>query len=65
MSAYVVISCDAENSPGDRCMAEDSPFGSPRTATEARRRLHREGWRRTHDGQDLCPTHADQRADDA
>lgn len=55
MSAYSVIACDAETSPGERCMSEDSPLGIPKSATEARRRLAREGWRRTRDGRDICP----------
>lgn len=58
MSAYVVIACDAETVPGERCMTEDSPIGLPQYATEARARLAREGWRRTRDGRDLCPDHA-------
>ena len=55
MSSYAVIACDAETSPGSQCMAEDSPVGLPKSATDARRRLAREGWRRTRDGRDICP----------
>jgi hypothetical protein len=56
VSAYITIACDAERTPGDRCMAEDSPPGSAsRTGTAARTRLRREGWRHTRDGRDICP----------
>lgn len=58
MTAYSVIACDAKVPALGRCMTEDSPPGSPRSATEARRRLKREGWRRAPDGRDLCPKHA-------
>lgn len=57
MSAYITIACDAETNLG-QCMTEDAPPGAPQYATAARRRLHREGWRRTADGRDLCPDHA-------
>lgn len=46
---------DAETSPGWQCMTEDSPPGMPRTVTQARQRLARDGWRRTRDGRDICP----------
>ncbi|QQN79756.1 MULTISPECIES: hypothetical protein [Streptomyces] len=55
MSYYVTVVCEGETSPGERCWAEDSPLGDPRTASEARRRLAAAGWRRTRDGRDLCP----------
>jgi hypothetical protein len=62
VSAYAVIACDAEVPGLGRCMTEDTPLGEPRTATEARRRLRREGWQRAADGRDLCPEHATPRA---
>lgn len=55
MTAVVWIECDAETSPGDRCMTYDVPPGLPRTATESRARLAREGWHRTRGGRDICP----------
>lgn len=58
MTAYAVIACDARVPGLGQCMTEDSPPGSPQDPSEARRRLAREGWRRTRDGRDLCPEHA-------
>lgn len=55
MSAYAMIACDAETSPGTSCMTEDFPPGLPQSAQEARARLARQGWHRTRTGQDICP----------
>lgn len=64
--AYLVLRCDAADETaagidGD-CVAEGTwPIRfEPHTHRELRRLLkeHR-GWRRTRDGRDLCPTHAE------
>jgi hypothetical protein len=52
VSAYAVIACDVVTDGGE-CMSEDSPPGLPKSATDARRRLKREGWHRTKDGRDI------------
>jgi len=55
VSFYVSIVCEATTPGAGRCWTEDSPPGEARSATEARRRLKREGWHRTRDGRDICP----------
>lgn len=55
MGHYVSITCDVPNTPLGPCMSEDSPLGTPKTATQARQRLAREGWHRAKDGRDICP----------
>jgi hypothetical protein len=55
VTAYSVIACDVEIPGFGLCMSEDSQIGSPKSATEARRRLAREGWHRTAAGRDVCP----------
>jgi len=54
VSFYVSLVCEAVDPRGNRCWVEDS-YGDPQSATEARRRLHKQGWHRAKDGRDICP----------
>lgn len=53
-----LIWCDHVNSAGARCDRERGAPIATFTATELRRYLRTRGWRRTRDGRDLCPDHA-------
>lgn len=55
MSSYSTICCDADDN-GEQCMTEDSPPGMPKSATVARQKLARAGWRHTRAGRDICPS---------
>jgi hypothetical protein len=55
MSHYVTLTCDVKDTPIGWCMSEDSGPGFPKSATDARRVLHQQGWHRTRDGRDICP----------
>jgi hypothetical protein len=54
VSFYVSLVCEATDQRDNRCWTEDS-YGDPQSATEARRRLAKQGWHRTRDGRDICP----------
>jgi hypothetical protein len=55
VSFYVSLVCDATSAEAGRCWTEDSPLGSPQSATAARHELRKQGWHRTRDGRDICP----------
>lgn len=55
MSHYVSIACDVDDPRTGPCTSEDCGPGFPKSATEARRRLSRQGWHRTRDSRDVCP----------
>lgn len=54
MSFHAFLVCDAAHPVRGRCGNEHSPEG--RLAVTVRRRLRRQGWRRTRDGRDICPS---------
>ncbi len=58
MTAVSSLRCDARpNGPeGLPCDFQDEPPGSPRTATQARARLAKQGWHRRPGGRDICPS---------
>lgn len=59
--AYLVIRCD-HRTDGEQC---DSERGWPTrvdTHRELRRLLREVGWRRTRNGNDLCPDHAEEQS---
>lgn len=60
-AAYLVLHCDHHNPDGQQCDAEGSYAGWAANHRELRRHLKGHGWRRTRDGRDLCPDHANQK----
>lgn len=54
MTSYAVIECDYGLPDGTLCCTGSDQGWS--TATEARRRLAKEGWARIR-GEDICPEH--------
>lgn len=56
MSFYVSLVCDVPDTDIGPYMSEDSGAGFPKSATAARRVLRQQGWHRTRDGRDICPS---------
>lgn len=56
MGHYVSLICDIEDERSGPCMSEDSGPGFYQSVTAARQVLHQQGWHRTRDGRDICPS---------